>query len=134
MYKRQVRLIEPTRETARSAHPRYRLREEPVAALGATAKYYRRTPDQLDRKVIAMVAETGTINSKMVQLMLDLDVRGASRLLHQLVERGILIRTSTATRGVGVTYGPGTKFPRRSRRRAELGTLGSAQQDQLEFD
>lgn len=129
-----VRLIEPTRETARSAHPRYRLREEPVAALGATVKYYRRTPDQLDRKVIAMVAETGTINSKMVQLMLDLDVRAASRQLRQLVERGILARTSKATRGVGVTYGPGAKFPRSSRRRSESRTQGSAQQDELELD
>ncbi|NNU27257.1 ATP-binding protein [Isoptericola sediminis] len=105
----EVRLIEPTRETRRNTFPRYRLREEPVAALGSAVAYRRRTADQLDRKVIALVKEAGMINSRMVRLMLDLDVQTTSRLLRDLVDRGFLVRTSKATRGTSVTYGPGPK-------------------------
>ena len=43
----------------------------------------------------------------------------ASRILSDLVDRGILVKTSTASRGPSVRYGPGAKFPtgRRVRRK-----------------
>ncbi|TPW76764.1 ATP-binding protein [Schumannella sp. 10F1B-5-1] len=110
-----LKLLEPTRETLRRSQPKYRLREEALTALGAAVTYRRRTTDQLDRKVIDLVRETDSINGRMVRILLDLDTIGASRLLADLVERGILVKTSEATRGPGVTYGRGGAFPRNAR-------------------
>jgi len=128
-----VRLIERTRETRRSALPRYRLREEPVAALGPAVTYRRRTADQLDRKVIALVNEAGTINSRMVRLMLDLDVPATSRLLRDLVDRGFLVRTSTAKRGTAVTYGAGPKVADK-RRKVQVRPAERPQREELDLD
>lgn len=108
-------LLEPTRETARLNQPKYRLREDVLAALGSAVTYRRRTTDQVDRKIIELVAETGTINGRMVRILLDVDTVTASRMLAGLVERGILIKTSTAERGPSVTYGRGPAFPKKSR-------------------
>jgi len=49
----------------------------------------------------------------MVRLLLDVDVVAASRLLGDLVDRQILVKTSKAQRGPGVTYGPGPALPRK---------------------
>lgn len=124
-----VRLLEPTRETARRARPKYRLREEALSGLGPAVTYRRRTTDQLDRKIIELVAETGTINGRMVRILLDLDTMGASRVLADLVERRVLQKTSEATRGPSVTYGRGKDFPAKSRRgsQAEKGTSSGRQ-------
>lgn len=113
-----ARLLEPTRESARRAHPTYRLREEALAALGPAVTYRRRTTDQLDRKIIELVNETGTINARMVRILLDLDVVGASRVLADLVDRDILVKTSEASRGPSVTYGRGPAFPSKATRRS----------------
>lgn len=48
-----VAIVEPTRETARRAHPSYRLRASVVSVLGNALPYRRRTVDDIDRKVIA---------------------------------------------------------------------------------
>ena len=106
-----IRLLEPTRETVRRAYPKYRLREDALTALGSAVTYRRRTTDQLDRKIIELVNETGTINARMVRILLDLDAVGASRVLADLVDRGILVKTSEATRCPSVTYGRGAAFP-----------------------
>lgn len=111
----EVRLLEPTRESARHALPKYRLREEALAALGPAVTYRRRTTDQLDRKIVDLVRETNSINARMVRILLDLDAVSASRVLSDLVDRGILIKTSTATRGPSVTYGRGEKFPHKNK-------------------
>lgn len=113
-----IALLEPTRETARRSHPRYRLREAPLAALGSAVTYRRRTTDQLDRKVIEMVRETGTINSRIIKVMLDLDTRSASRLLSDMVGRGILTKLEGPKRGPGVLYGPGLSFPQKGRKKS----------------
>jgi len=115
-----VGILERTRESARRSRPVYRLREQVVAALGPALLYRRRTVDESDRKVIGLVRETGGVNARMVRLMLDLDATPASRVLGDLVERGILVKTSPAQRGPSVTYGPGPSFPKapRSRRKA----------------
>ncbi len=113
-----VSLLEPTRESARRSHPRYRLREAPLAALGSAVAYRRRTTDQLDRKVIEMLRETETINSRIIKVMLDLDTRSASRLLSDMVSRGILTKLEGPKRGPGVLYGPGPSFPQKRRKKA----------------
>lgn len=110
-----VALLESTRHTAEHARPLYRLRGEVIAALGPAVAYNRRGPDEYDRKVVGLVREAGRINSRMVRLLLDLEVTPASRVLADLVERGILVKTSAAQRGPGVTYGPGPQFPRGKR-------------------
>jgi len=114
-----VGLLERTRESTRRARPVYRLREHVVAALGPALAYRRRTADEYDRKIIGLVREAGEVNARMVKLMLDLDAAPASRVLGDLVERGILVKTSQAQRGPGVTYGPGPAFPKQKRRRGE---------------
>ncbi len=112
-----VRLLERTRESAQRRRPVYRLREHAVAALGPAVTYRRRTPDEYDRKIIALVREAGEVNARMVRLLLDLDAAPASRVLADLVERGILVKTSQAQRGPTVAYGPGPAFPKSSRTR-----------------
>jgi ATP-dependent DNA helicase RecG len=112
------------------------LREGALAALGPAVTYRRRTTDQLDRKIIELVNETGTINARMVRILLDLDTVGASRVLADLVEREILVKTSEATRGPSVTYGRGVSFPSKSRSKPVDEPLESQQHDpnQLSFD
>lgn len=106
-----VDLLEPTRESSRLRRPTYRLREGPIAALGPAVAYRRRTLDSIDRRITELTREAGEINARMVRLVLDTDPTATSRILGDLVTRGLLVRTSVATRGPGVTYGPGPKFP-----------------------
>lgn len=132
-----VRLLEPTRETVRRARPKYRLREEALSALGPAVTYRRRTTDQLDRKIIELVNETGTINARMVRILLDLDAVGASRVLADLVDRDILVKTSEARRGPSVTYGRGSMFPSKAKPRSapDLASgTGALDPNQLSFD
>lgn len=110
-------ILEPTRQSARRSHPEYRLQESAVATLGPAVTYRRRTQDEIDRKVIGIVQETGQVNARMVKLMLDLDPLPASRILADLVARNILTKTSKAQRGRTVTYGPGPGFPTTARPR-----------------
>ncbi|MGI8874004.1 MAG: hypothetical protein ACR2KP_06700 [Egibacteraceae bacterium] len=113
-----VGLLERTRESARRANPVYRLREHVVAALGPALTYRRRTTDEYDRKIIGLVRGAGEVNARMVRLMLDLDTPATSRVFADLVERELLVKTSKAQRGPGVTYGPGPRFPQQRRRRS----------------
>lgn len=106
-----VAMIEPTRETVRRKHPNYRLREHVVSALGPAVGYRRRTTDEYDRKIIDLMREVGHVNARLVKITLDLTTERASRVLADLVERGILVKTSEARRGPSVTYGPGPRFP-----------------------
>lgn len=106
-----TRLIERTRHDARRAEPKFRLTSHALAALGASVTYRRSSTEESDRKVIGLVREVGEINARMVRLMLDLDTPATSRLLADLVERGLLVKTSEAQRGPSVTYGPGARFP-----------------------
>jgi ATP-dependent DNA helicase RecG len=124
-----VLLLERTRETARRTNPKFRLREHVVAALGPAVAYRRRTVDEYDRKIIGLVRETGEINARMVRLLLDLDVTATSRVLADLVEREILVKTSQAQRGPSVTYGAGPGFP--SKRRRSTTARGSRAQPSL---
>ena len=114
----EVGMVEATRETIRRRNPTFRLREHVVRQLGTALGYRRRTQDEIDRKVIEAVQEMGHITGKMVQLLFDVDGGRASRILGDLIERQILVKTSQQQRGPGVTYGPGARFPaRRSARK-----------------
>ncbi|WP_156761299.1 ATP-binding protein [Microbacterium karelineae] len=112
-----VAMLEPTRQSARRAAPVFRLREEALVALGTAVTYRRRTTDQVDRKIVDYVKETGTINGRVTRLLLELDTVQASRVLSDLVDRELLVKTSEATRGPSVTYGPGPKFPAQKKQR-----------------
>lgn len=109
-------LVEPTRETIRRANPNYRLREAPLRSLGTAVTYRRRTTDSVDGRVLDLLRETGTINARMVRLVLETDASTTSRILGDMVERGLLVKTSTAERGPSVTYGPGPKMPTSKKR------------------
>lgn len=111
-------LVERTADTARSRRGEYRLVGEAIRALGAAISYRARSGDDTDRKIVTIVAEVGTITGRMVQTMFDVQPATASRILSDLVDRAILAKTSKATRGPGVTYGPGLRFPTPRRRRA----------------
>lgn len=111
-------IIEPTRESADRRHRNYRLRDHVISALGPAVNYRRRTSDEYDRTVIGLVREMGQINAAVVRMALGLPAQRASRILSHLVERGVLVRTSEAQRGRGVTYGPGPLFPPLERKRA----------------
>jgi len=114
-----VAMIEPTRGTVRRAHPKYRLREEALQALGpAVAYHHRRSVDEFDRKAIAHVQEYGRITNKTVRNIFTVDVQRARAILADLVRREVLVKTSEAERGPGVEYGPGPKFPPTRGRRA----------------
>lgn len=112
-------ILEPTRETARRHHPNYRLREHVITALGPAVAYRRRTTDEYDRKIVELVRESGGINARIVKIALDLESVAASRVLGDLVDRGILTKTSDAQRGPSVTYGPGSSFPSTSKKRGK---------------
>lgn len=108
-----INLVEPTRRTVRRAHPDYHLRSEVVATLGPALSYQRRATDDFDRKVIGLVREAGSVNSRLVKLVLEVDSRTSTRIIQDLVSREMLVRTSESSRGPGVTYGKGPKFPKR---------------------
>lgn len=114
-----IELLERTRESARSRMGVYRLRGHIIAALGPAVTYRTRVGDESDRRITEVVRETGQVNGRLVRTLLDVDTPTASRILADLVDRGVLVKTSEAQRGPGVTYGPGPRFPatrRRSRR------------------
>ena len=113
-------ILEPTRESARTRNPKYRLRADVLKSLGAAVRYHRRTTDAVDRKVISHMEEYGKISNRTLQNLFDIDVWRARDILADLQQRGIILRTSTATRGPNVEYGPGTEYPRpRPRRRTK---------------
>ncbi len=104
-------LLEPTRRTASRALPTYRLRDLALAQLGGAVRYHRRSGDDIDRKVLAHVAEYERVTNATVRNLLDVSVTRASAVLRDLVDRGLLVKTSTQQRGSAVEYGPGPDFP-----------------------
>lgn len=125
-------IIERTAETARSKWGTYRLSGDVVRQLGTAITYRARSGDDTDRKVITMVREAGVINGRMVQTIFDVEPSTASRILSDLVDREILMKTSKASRGPSVTYGPGRRFPK-SGRRGGGARPARRGQDELDF-
>ncbi|MDQ3757160.1 MAG: putative DNA binding domain-containing protein [Actinomycetota bacterium] len=114
----EIAMIEPTRHTVTRRRPNYRLHERVLSELGTATSYRRRTADEIDRKVIATVRELGSITNGVVQVLFDVRMERASRILADLVDRKILVKTSSHERGPGVTYGAGSAFPRPTIRQA----------------
>ncbi len=125
----QVGMIESTRGTARLRFPKYRLREHAIRDLGTAVRYNLRSIDQTDRRVIAHVREYDQITNRTIRNLFDVHVARAREILADLVRREILVKTSEASRGPSVTYGPGPKFPEtKSRRRRPVGEGGQSRQ------
>lgn len=103
-------LLEPTRQSANRTQPDYRLRSTALSQLGSAVRYHRRTGDDIDRKVIAHVAEYGRVTNATVRNLLDVSVTRASAILRDLVDRQLLVKTSEQQRGTSVEYGPGPAF------------------------
>jgi hypothetical protein len=82
--------------------------------------YHRGHSDEAEQKVVELERAAGQINARLVRVSLDLDTPTASRSLADLVRRGVLARTSEATRGPAVTYGPGPAFPSSAPRRRRM--------------
>lgn len=125
-----IRMIEPTRQTARAAYPSYRLREEALKQLGPAVPYARHKADEIERRVVAHVREYGRITNATIQNLFTVSTPRARQILADLVSRDILVKTSAAQRGPSVEYGPGSRFPaaptRRSRsRQAQQGDSGT---------
>lgn len=110
-------MLEPTRASRRLHAPQYRLRADTLKALGTAVRYQRRTVDETDRKVLAHLREYGTITNRTLQNLFDIDVWRARDILADLQQRELIVRVSEARRGPRVIYGPGSRFPRPSRRR-----------------
>ena len=114
-----IAMVEQTRNTMSHRRGTFRLRGEVIAALGPAVAYRIRARDDTDRKIIDVVRETGQVTGRLVRSILDVHASTASKLLADLVNRQILVKTSEARRGPSVTYGRGPKFPpARPRKRA----------------
>lgn len=106
------------RTRADRTHPR--LSGEPGWHLSTSRRSGRRTRpgghvpttdlDESDRKIIDIVRETGQVNGRLARSILDVEAATASRIISGLVDRGVLVKTSTAQRGPSVTYGRGPRF------------------------
>ena len=103
-------IVEPTRESMRYRDPNYRFRSEVLEQLGTIVRYKRRTSDEIDRKIVRHVSEYGRITNHTVRNLLEVGTPRASAILRRLVDSEVLSRTSEATRGPGVEYGPGPRF------------------------
>ena len=107
-----VALLELTRHSRNRTQGVYRLREEAVRGLGAAVTYNRRTLDEIDRKIIEHIKEYGKITNRTLQNFFEVHVYRARDILSNLQSRGIIERTSAASRGSKVEWGPGSKFPK----------------------
>lgn len=126
-----IGFIERTRESANLRVGVYRLLDHAIADLGTAVTYRRRVGDDIDRKVIEIVREVGQINGRMVRTLLDVDTPTASRILADLVERKLLVKTSDAQRGPSVTYGRGPHFPaKRARKSSPRSSISRAPSDE----
>jgi ATP-dependent DNA helicase RecG len=131
----EVGLLDQVRNTLTHRHGTFRLRGEAISALGPAVEYRSRAGDDTDRKVISLVRETGQVTGRLVRELLDVHPTTASRILADLVDRQVLVKTSAASRGPSVTYGMGPKFPRAKRGSRTPNTATTTRrQQEMTFD
>lgn len=107
-------LLEPTRRTATTGLPNYRLRPQVLASMSRAVRYHRGdTGGVADQKIIDHVREYGSISNRAIQRMLDVHTFAARDLIADLRSRGILSKIGDARGGSAVRYGPGPRFPAR---------------------
>jgi ATP-dependent DNA helicase RecG len=114
-----AQIIEPTPRTGARKYPDYRLTSTAAAALGPALAYQTRARGDAERKVVAHVRDYDSVNNDAVKRMFDVDVFAARDILKELVDRGVLVRTSEQRRGTAVKYGRGPKFPGKGTKKAE---------------
>lgn len=114
---RQAGLVEPTRRSARSAFPTYRLTAAALATLGRAVTYHARLTDDIDRKIVEHVEEYGHVTNQTLRRLFDLDIYAARNVISDLRSRRILEKLDAARGGPGVRYGPGPAFGEVSSRR-----------------
>ena len=95
----------------------YRLRADALKVPGPAVRYHRHTVYEIDRTVISHLHEYGKITNRTLQNLFDIDVYRSRDILADLQRRELIVRTSEATRGPTVEYGPGPKLPKSRRRR-----------------
>jgi ATP-dependent DNA helicase RecG len=122
-------LVEPSRRTAWKAFPTYSVSANVLASLGRAVRYHFRQTDDVDRKVVAQVAEYGHVTNQTLRRLFDLDVNRARDLLRDLQQRGIVVKLDKARGGPGIRYGPGPHFPSpdKARIRKRQATSGDVQ-------
>lgn len=126
--------LEPTRESLRWSHPQYRLRPTAVTALGPALPSRRKSVEDSEQRVLALVREAGQLTPGMVRVLLGVQPATVSRLLRDMIERQLLVRTSRSARGPGVTYGPGPKMPKNPRRRSSARSVSDPGATMLPMD
>lgn len=126
-------LLEPSRRTASKPFPTYGISATALASLGRAVRYHFRQTDDVDRKVIAQVAEYGHVTNQTLRRLFDLDVNRARDLLRDLQQRGIVKKLDKARGGPGIRYGPGRRFPPPEKPRATRRT-DRPQGDQASLD
>lgn len=127
-----AQIVEPTQRSSARRNPDYRLSAAAVSALGPALAYQSRPKGDIERKVIAHVRDYGSVNNDAVKRMFDVDVYAARDILKDLVQRGVLARTSEQSRGTAVKYGEGRKFPTKAR--AKKAALTTQEADTPLFD
>lgn len=89
-----------------------------MTGLGRAVGYYRQGMDVRDQKIVDHVKEFGHITNQTLRRMFDLKVHQARDVLRDLQQREILVKLDDRAGGPGVRYGPGPRFPIRSRSRS----------------
>lgn len=68
-------------------------------------------PDDVERRVAEYVQSEGTISSRVMQIMFNLDVSGTAQRLRELVDRGVLEKLGTQRRGPASSTARVPHFP-----------------------
>ncbi len=103
-------LIEPVHPIARGRPIRYRLSKGASVGLGSAVRHRRHAGHEIEAAVVAHVREHGRITNRVVRKMFGVGTPRASAILRGLVESQVLTRTSDASRGPSVEYGPGPRM------------------------
>lgn len=90
---------------------RYRLSVRATASLGTAVAHRRYSSDEIEAAVVAHLLEHGRITNQIVRSLFGVGTPRASAILRELVDKGMVGRTSQASRGPGVEYGPGPEMP-----------------------
>lgn len=104
-------LIEPASGPAGGARARYRLSKGAIAGLTTAVTSRRHSSIEIERAVLAYLVEHGRITNQVVRALFGVGTPRASVILRDLVNTGLLERTSEAKRGPAVEYGPGPLLP-----------------------
>ena len=104
-------LIERASGSAGGARARYRLSKGAIAGLTTAVTYRRHSSSEIERAVLAHLVEHGRITNRVVRSLFGVSTPRASVILRELVNTGLLERTSEVSRGPAVVYGPGPLLP-----------------------